>query len=92
MGNVSATKERLNFRLPREHKRLIERAASSLGQSVTEFAVSNLVRDARRALREEEVTVLSDRDRDLFLSLLESPPKPNEALKRAAKRYRRQRV
>jgi hypothetical protein len=38
---------------------------------------------------EEEVrTPLSDRDRDVFLSLLDNPPAPNEAFKKAAKKYR----
>lgn len=31
---------------------------------------------------EESMTPLSDRDRDLFLALLDDPPLPNEALKR----------
>lgn len=31
---------------------------------------------------EESMTPLSDRDRDLFLALLDEPPSPNEALKR----------
>ena len=31
---------------------------------------------------------LSDRDRDLFLHMLEHPPEPNEALKKAAAKYR----
>lgn len=31
---------------------------------------------------EESMTPLSDRDRDLFLALLDDPPPPNEALKR----------
>lgn len=44
-----------------------------------------------RVIPEDEVifaeecrTPLSDRDRDLFLALLENPPEPNEALKKAA--------
>jgi uncharacterized protein (DUF1778 family) len=32
---------------------------------------------------EESATPLSDRDRDLFLSLLDNPPSANEALKNA---------
>jgi hypothetical protein len=36
---------------------------------------------------EESVTPLSDRDRDLFLDLLDNPPKPNETLRRAFKRH-----
>jgi hypothetical protein len=37
---------------------------------------------------EESLTPLSDRDRDAFLSLLDNPPPPNEALKKAIKRYK----
>lgn len=33
---------------------------------------------------EESSTPLSDRDRDIFLALLDKPPKANEALRRAA--------
>jgi hypothetical protein len=36
--------------------------------------------------REESASPLSDRDRDLFLSLLDSPPPANEALKKIARR------
>src|SRR5882672_9151746 len=31
---------------------------------------------------------LSDRDRDLFLKMLENPPEPNEALKKAIAEYK----
>ena len=37
---------------------------------------------------EEFRAPLSDRDRDLFLRLLENPPEPTEALKKAAARHR----
>ncbi|MCI0639903.1 MAG: DUF1778 domain-containing protein [Gemmataceae bacterium] len=36
---------------------------------------------------EENRKPLSDRDRDLFLKLLESPPNPNAALRRAVRSY-----
>src|SRR5437660_7919872 len=39
--------------------------------------------------REESVVRLSDRDRDRFLALLDKPPPPNEALRRAAADYTR---
>ena len=32
---------------------------------------------------------LSDRDRDLFLALLDNPPPPNKAFRRAAAKYKR---
>ena len=48
---------------------MIEEAAASLGQSVSDFAVSTLVHQARSVIEQRNVTTLSDRDRDhLFLS------------------------
>jgi uncharacterized protein (DUF1778 family) len=35
---------------------------------------------------EESAAPLSDRDRDLFLDLLDNPPEPTKALRRAARR------
>ncbi len=37
---------------------------------------------------EESAGPLSDRDRDRFLALLDRPPEPNEALRRAARRHK----
>ena len=38
---------------------------------------------------EQTLQPLSDRDRDRFLNLLENPPKPNAALRKAMARYRK---
>lgn len=38
-------------------------------------------------LLEDALKPLSDRDRDLFLGLLDNPPAPNDALKSAARAY-----
>ncbi len=38
---------------------------------------------------EERMTTLSDRDRDRFLHLLENPPAPNAALRKAIAEHRR---
>jgi uncharacterized protein DUF1778 len=43
---------------------------------------------SKRRFVEESITRLSDADRDRFLQLLESPPKPNAALKKAMATYR----
>lgn len=82
---------RLNFRLNGELKKLIEDAAAQTGQTVSDFAISTLVDSARRVLREHEVTRLSNRDREVFAAMMDNPTtEPNEALKRAAKRYKKQ--
>jgi uncharacterized protein (DUF1778 family) len=82
---------RLNFRLSSEQKKTIEDAAAETGRTVSDFAVSTLVDAARRILREQEATRLSDRDRQLFVEMLDNEStRPNEALVKAAKRYKKQ--
>jgi hypothetical protein len=46
--------------------------------------------EAQPEFPEETVTTLSDRDRDLFLQLIENPPPPNAALQRAISERRKQ--
>lgn len=79
--------DRINVRLTHELKQTIEAAAATLGQSVSDFVVSTLVREARQVLQEAEVTRLSNRDRDRFLAALKAA-RPNASLKTAASRYR----
>jgi len=87
---TGARDARLNFRLPTDLKEVIEEAAATLGQSVSEFAVSTLVRQARTVIEQRNVTVLGDRDRDRFIALLDdADARPNPALLKAAKRYKK---
>jgi uncharacterized protein (DUF1778 family) len=83
---------RLDFRLNRQMKEVIEQAAAVSGQSVSDFAVSALYRTAKEVLEREQTTRLSNRDRDVFLAMLDSDAKPNETLKRAVKRYKSRRA
>jgi uncharacterized protein (DUF1778 family) len=82
---------RLDFRLSQENKRIIEQAASVTGQSVSDFAIAQLIQAARKAIEESTTTHLSLRDRDLFMQLIESDAQPNQQLKAAAARYRKRR-
>jgi uncharacterized protein (DUF1778 family) len=83
-----AADARLSFRVDAESKELIELAAAHCGQTVSSYAISTLVRDARRVVQEHHTTVLSARDWEIFTELLDNPPPPNEALKRAFRSYR----
>lgn len=88
MAAVSRNDARINVRLSSELKQTIEAAASALGQTVSEFAISTVVREARQVLHDAQITRLSNRDRDNFLKALDSiDAKPNAALKSAARRY-----
>ena len=40
-------------------------------------------------LEKHQNRVLSDRDRDIFLAMIENPPEPNEALKKAVQEYKK---
>jgi uncharacterized protein (DUF1778 family) len=81
---------RINVRLAGELKSTIEEAAAALGQTVTEFTVSSVVREARRVLEDARMTRLSNRDRDLFLAALDAEDaKPNATLRAAARRYQK---
>lgn len=88
MAPVTRNDARINVRLPSELKQTIEEAASALGQTVSEFAISTVVREARQVLQDAQITRLSNRDRDDFLKALNAiDAKPNAALKAAARRY-----
>jgi uncharacterized protein (DUF1778 family) len=82
--------DRLDFRLSGDAKRLIEEAAAVSGQTVKQFAVSRLLQSAEEVLERHRNIHLSARDRDLFLELLDSDAQPNEALREAAERFKRE--
>ena len=87
-SDSSGKQARLNFRLSEELKALIEIAAASSGQSVSDFAVSTLMKSAREIVEREHVTRLSLRDAKRFVEIMgRSDAKPNAALRSAAKSY-----
>jgi uncharacterized protein (DUF1778 family) len=78
---------RLEARVPRETKKLWERAAAVQGRKVTEFVVSSASEAAHRILRESELSSLTRLDRIAFVEALLNPPVPNERLRKAAARH-----
>ena len=90
MSTAAKNDARLNVRLPSDLKQTIEQAAAVLGQSITDFTISTVVREARHVIQDAQVTRLSNRARDAFLAELESADaKPNNALKAATRRYKK---
>ncbi len=82
---------RLNFRINGELKKTIEDAAAKMGQSVSDFAISTLIQASRKILMDEQVTRLTDRDRQIFAKMLDDESTaPNAALVKAAKQYKKQ--
>ena len=90
MATESNQDVQLTVTLPGELTRVIETAASHLGQTTSEFAISTLVRTAHEIIRQRDCTELSNRDRDIFLAALSNlDAEPTEALRAAAKEYKR---
>ena len=86
----SATKKdrRLEFRASARARSLIEEAAAVRGQSVSAFALSSLIERAEEVIQRSRRIELTDRDRDLFLTLLDKGANP--ALLAAARDYQEQ--
>ncbi len=84
---TTAHSTRLDVRLAGEHKKLIQRAAELLGESISAFTVSTLVHEAQQVVERFSSLQLSDRDRDSFLAALDNPPEPNARLRKAARAH-----
>ena len=91
--STSKSDARINVRLSSDLKQTIEEAAVALGQTVSEFTISTVVREARQVLQDAQMTQLSNRDRDALMAALDdTSAKPNEALKAAARRFKKRAV
>jgi uncharacterized protein (DUF1778 family) len=82
------SESRIEFRIPLAAKRKIEKAAAAQGRTLSDFAKDVLIERAQTVLDEREAVRLSDRDRDIFLKMLDSKAGPNAALRAAARRQR----
>lgn len=83
----STKQERLEARVTRAQKLLIERAARIRGTSVTNFVVASAQEAAAETIKSIEVLTLRDAAREKFIDALLHPPAPNAAARSAAKRY-----
>ncbi len=81
-------RDRVHLRLDARSKRLLERAASYQETTISDFVLANAVRAAERVIESHERITLTAADWDVFYDALISPPRPNETLKAAARRYR----
>ena len=79
--------ERLEARITPAQKAVLQRAAELEGRSLTEFVVTSAQAAARRVIHEHETLALTVGEREIFIAALLNPPKPNAALRKAARRY-----
>jgi uncharacterized protein (DUF1778 family) len=81
--------ERLEARLGREQKRLIERAAQIRGTSVTDFVLASAQQAALETIDDFQTLRLRDEAHDAFVNALLKPPAPNAPARAAARRYKK---
>ena len=78
---VTRKDERFYFRVNSKQKALLEQAAELKHVSLSSYVLTSSLKQAQIDLAENEILVLSNRDRDLVMSALVNPPEPNKALK-----------
>ena len=81
--------ERFEARIPPAQKRILERAASLRGTSLTDFVLTSAQEAAMKTIKDFEILSLCDEAREVFINALMKPPAPNAALRAAATRYKK---
>src|SRR5438132_14398227 len=78
--------ERLETRITREQKRMIERAAALRGTTVTDFVLASAQQAATETIEEWKVLRLGEEDTKWFVNVLLNPPAPSSAAEAALRR------
>jgi uncharacterized protein (DUF1778 family) len=82
------TSARLEVRIGTETKALIQKAADLEGISLTNFVVATVQAAACKVIEQHQTLTLTVEDSEAFVNAILNPPKPNNALKSAALRYK----
>jgi len=72
---------RINLRTTPQAKATIERAATMVGVTVSDFVLQNACEAARRVLAGDDALILSQRAFQSFLAACERPSQPTAALR-----------
>ncbi len=89
-ANLEPTgKARFDTRMPAEQKQLFEKAAALGGfSSLSDFMLQAAQESAMEIIKEHNLIIASERDKEIFFDALMNPKEPNEALKAAADRLK----
>ena len=84
---TASLRERLEARITSDQKELLREAAAVRGVSLSDFVVNSAHEAAVRVLEQTRVLEVSRRDQRALVDVLLNPPKPNTALRTAARRH-----
>jgi len=80
---VAIKNNRIDLRVDDESKAILDRAAEVSNLSLSAYILQVVLKQAMLDIKENETIVLSNRDRDMIMKMLDEPPEPTEALKKA---------
>ncbi|PWQ92721.1 DUF1778 domain-containing protein [Leucothrix pacifica] len=75
--------ERIEIQIPSDVKQVLSKAAEINGSTLSAFLMSAAVEKARDVLQAHQHFELSETEWQFFMSVLETPPEPNNYLKAA---------
>jgi len=78
---------RLNIRMPKEARAIIDQAAALEGRSTSDFVLASAVEKARETIESHQRITLSQRDSMIFIEAMLNPPKANDKLRAAVADY-----
>jgi uncharacterized protein (DUF1778 family) len=74
--------ERIDLRLSKEAKRILQNAAAVKHKTLSEFVIDSSINAAYDTLADRRVFVLDDKRWNAFMKQLSNPPKDNPGLRR----------
>ena len=75
--------ERVQVRIDKDAKRMLQHAAALANTSVSAFVVNSALDAAGRLIEARERLMLGEQDWDVFFEALINPPEPNQTLRDA---------
>ena len=90
MDTLKTGNARFDTRLPKEQKRMFERAARLGGyRNLTDFVIKTVQEKAKEIIAESEQIIVSQKDKEIFFNALMYPEPPNDELSAAAEDYKK---
>ena len=81
-ATIEVKRETLNIRIKPEERNLIDRAAKTRGKNRTDFILEAARLAAEDALLDQVIISVNPEAYSEFLARLDTPPKPNERLRK----------
>ena len=81
--------QKISTEVPAHHGAKIEEAAAWRGVPVSSFVIEAAVKEAEQAIQKERLIELTRDDAELIVSLLDNPPEPHAAMRKAIRAHKR---